>query len=78
MKRFISTEFFLSLKEASQKGVEADTGVLKNGYDEFVRLLFTESVACTDKTAYYRSLAYTRLELECMTGVAGEKYNPLS
>jgi len=66
------------LKEASQKGIEADAQVFENGYGKFVRLLFTEGAVCTDKTAYYRSLAYTRLELECMTGLAGEKYSPLS
>jgi len=78
MKRFISTEFFLALREASQKGIEVDAQVLENGYDKFVMLLFSEGAVCTDKTAYYRSLVYTRLELECMTGVVGEKCSHLS
>lgn len=78
MKRFTSTEFFRALWEASQKGIEADAQVLENGYDEFVMLLLSEGTACTDKTTYYRSLAYTRLELECMTGGAGEKYSHIS
>jgi len=78
MKRFISTELILSLQEASQKGIKADTQVLENEYDKFVMLLFMEGAVCTDKTTYYRSLVYTCLELECMKEVAGGKYSPLS
>lgn len=72
MKRFISAELFLALQEASQKGIEIDTQVLENGYNKFVILLFTEGVVCTDKTTYYRSLAYTRLELKYDRGNGGK------
>ena len=78
MKRFVSTEFFLSLKEASQKGIDVDAQVLENGYDRFVMLLFREGAACTDKIAYYRSLVYTKIELTGLTKVSGKKYSLLS
>ena len=73
MKRFISTKFFLALQEASQKGIDIDTQVLENGYEEFVLLLFLQHAALQDKAAYYHSLVYTRVELVHRTKVSGKK-----
>lgn len=73
MKRFISTKFFLTLQEASQKGIDMDTQVLDNAYDEFVILLFSEGTASTDRVAYHNMLVYTRVELAGLTGVSGKK-----
>jgi hypothetical protein len=73
MKQFISTKFFLSLQESSQKGIDVDTKVLANEYDKFVLLLFSESAASTDRVAYHNMLVYTRVELVNLTGVSGKK-----
>ncbi|MFT4071420.1 MAG: hypothetical protein QM654_05795 [Dysgonamonadaceae bacterium] len=42
MKRFISTEFLLLLKEASRKHIEINPQVLENKSDEFTVFLFAE------------------------------------
>ncbi|MDR0231388.1 MAG: hypothetical protein LBI82_04640 [Dysgonamonadaceae bacterium] len=73
MKQFISTKLFLTLQEASQSGIDRDAKVLKNGYDEFVMLLFSEKTAFTDKTSYHNELVYTRVELASLTEVSGKK-----
>jgi hypothetical protein len=73
MKQFISTKFFLSLQDASQKGIDINTQVLKTGYDEFVMLLFSEGAASTDRIAYHNLLVYNRVELASLTGVSGKK-----
>jgi hypothetical protein len=78
MKRFISTKFFLTLQEASQKGIEADVEVLENGYDEFALFLFSECIALNNKTAHYNALVYTRTELSALAGVSGKKSIGLS
>jgi hypothetical protein len=78
MKRFISTELFLSLKEASQKGTDVDAQVLENGYDEFAKLLFSQCIVFQDKVIHYHSLVYTRAELAGLTRVSGEKCNHIS
>jgi hypothetical protein len=41
---------------------------LKNGYDKFVMLLFSENVTSTDKVAYHNSLVYTRAEITSIAG----------
>jgi hypothetical protein len=64
MKKFISTKLFLTLQEASQKGVNVDAQVLENGYNDFACLLFTETSAAKDKAAFYQTLCYTQVELE--------------
>lgn len=78
MKRFTTTKFFLSLQEASQKGVDIDAQVLKNDYDEFTMLLFSQGAVLSDKTAYYHSLVYTRVELAGLTKVSGGKCDHIS
>jgi hypothetical protein len=78
MKRFISTKFFLSLQEASQKGIDMDAQVLANRYDRFVLLLFSESAASTDRVAYRNMLVYTRVELASLRGVSEKKCVRLS
>ena len=78
MKQFITTKLFLALQEASQTGIDGDAGVLENGYEEFVMLLFSEKTATTDKITYYNKLVYTRVELASLTGVSKKKYGSLS
>ena len=78
MKRFISTKFFLILQEASQKGTEINTQVLKNEYDKFVMYVFSEGTTSIDKPAYHNALVYTRVELSNLTRVSGEKCGNLS
>jgi hypothetical protein len=73
MKRFISTKLFLALQEASQKGTDIDTQILKNGYDEFITLLFSENAASTDKVVYHNMLVYIRIELTGLTKISRKK-----
>jgi hypothetical protein len=73
MKQFIKTKFFRSMQEASQKGVDIDAQVLKNGYDEFVILLFSKNATSINRVAHHDRLVYTRVELESLTGVSGKK-----
>jgi hypothetical protein len=78
MKKFISTKFFLALQEASQKGADIDVQVLENGYDEFVRFLFSGNAASTDRATYHDTLVYTRVELACLTEIPEKKSGALS
>jgi hypothetical protein len=78
MKKFISTKFFLALQEASQKGIDKNAGVLKNGYDEFVESVFRGRTAFTDKAAYHDALVYTRVELATLPEVSEKKCGGLS
>ncbi|MDR0412211.1 MAG: hypothetical protein LBH61_00200 [Dysgonamonadaceae bacterium] len=73
MKKFISTKLFLALQEASQKGIDIDARVLENSYDKFVRLLFSENAASTNKVAYHNALVYIRVELACLTEIPEKK-----
>jgi len=63
MKQFISTKFFLALQEASEKGTDICTQLLKNEYDKFAILVFSESRTPADKKAHHNALAYTCVEL---------------
>jgi hypothetical protein len=67
MKRFISTEFFRLLQEASKQSIDKDAQVFENEYERFVMLLFSEGAASTDRAAYYNTLVYTRAELAGLT-----------
>jgi hypothetical protein len=78
MKRFISTKLFLTLQDASQKGIDMDAKVLQNGYDEFVESVFQGKTAFCDKAAYHDALIYTRVELATLPDVSGKKYGSLS
>ncbi|MDR2947637.1 MAG: hypothetical protein LBV71_00370 [Prevotella sp.] len=73
MKRFISTKFIHTLREASQKGIDADVEVLENRYEEFVRLLFSQCTILSDRAACYNTLVYTHAELAGLTVVSGKK-----
>jgi hypothetical protein len=73
MKKFISTKFFLALREASQKGADIDVRVLENSYNKFFRLLFSENAAFTGRVAYHNALVYTRVELAALTGIPEKK-----
>jgi hypothetical protein len=78
MKRFISTKLFLTLQEASQKGIDRDAKVLQNGYGKFVKSVFQGKTAFTDKSAYHDALVYTRVELATLPEVSGKKCGGLS
>ena len=73
MKTFISTEFFLALKETSQTGITINTHVLQNCYEEFVKLLFTHNAAFSSKATWLNTLDYTRVELIILTDEVSEK-----
>ena len=79
MKRnFISTKLFLTLQEASQKGIEMDAKVLRNGYDEIVKSVFQGRTAFPDKSAYHDALVYTCVELATLPELLGKKCGNLS
>jgi hypothetical protein len=78
MKRFVSTELFRTLREASQKGIDLSADVLKNRYDEFATLLFSEKISSASRITCYNALIYTRVELSGLTGVLGGKNSRLS
>jgi hypothetical protein len=78
IKKFISTKFFLALREASQKGTDIDARVLEHGYDKFVRLLFLENAVSSDRVAYHNALVYTRVELAVLTEIPEKKRGALS
>jgi hypothetical protein len=78
MKRFISTKLFLALQDASQKGIDKNTKVLQNGYDEFVNSVFQGRTAFIDKSACHDALVYTCVELTTLPEVSGKKYGCLS
>ena len=73
MKRFISTKFLRTLREASQTGIDKDIDVMQNEYDDFANSVFSEGSAKTDKNAYRNALVYTREEISGVTVVAGKK-----
>jgi hypothetical protein len=78
MNEFISTKLFLTLRDASQKGIDRDAKILQNDYDEFVMFVFQGKTAFTDKAAYHDALVYTRVELDTLPDVSGKKYGSLS
>jgi hypothetical protein len=78
MKQFISTKFFRVLQEISQTGINMDTQILQNSYDEFVILLFQGIASPHNKAMYHSTLVYTRVELAGLTEVSGKKCSNLS
>jgi hypothetical protein len=77
MKQFLETKLFLTLQDASQKGIDTDAKTLENSYDEFVMRLFSEGAASTNRAAYHNTLVYTRAELAGLAGVSEKKCNNL-
>ena len=77
MKNFTSTSFFLLLKESSQTGIDIDSQVLENGYDEFTVFLFSENTVA-DKKTYHNMLIYTQVELVSLTKALEKKCSRLS
>ena len=78
MKRFISTDFFCTLQESSQTGIDADAEILKKEYDKFVVFLYSEGTVFSNKTVYRNTLAYTRVKLSDLTLASGKKCANLS
>ena len=77
MKQFISAELLLALQKMSQTGFDGDARTLKNGYEEFVMLVFSEDAVHTDKVSYRNMLVYTRVELASLTEVTEKKCSHL-
>jgi hypothetical protein len=77
MKHFLSTNFFLLLRDAAQKGTEMDTQVLETEYDAFAGLLFSETALSPDKAVFHNTLCYTHAEfasLQRQQGVEKKAY----
>ena len=64
MKRFIKTEFFFMVKNASLAGFEAH--VLEREYDSFASLLFSENTAMCDKKLLFNALCYAQVEFKSL------------
>jgi len=75
---FVSTKFFLALQKASQTGIDVDADVLKNGYNEFVKLVFTKDTTVSDRTVYRQTLLCTRVELSSLALTSEKKCGNLS
>jgi hypothetical protein len=73
MKQFISTKLFLALQESLQNGIDVDTKVLRNDYDEFVNFVFQGRIAFTDRSAYHDALVYTHVELATLPEASRKK-----
>ena len=76
MKQFISSKLFFTLQKVSKSGIDVDDNNLKDGYDEFVDLLFSESNTSTDKTTLHNTLVYSLVELHSLAKVS--KKNAIS
>jgi hypothetical protein len=73
MKRFTNTKFFRALQGMLQKGIETDIRLVENRYNKFVKFLFSDYAASTDKVAYHNALVYTLVEFSDLTEVSGKK-----
>jgi hypothetical protein len=73
MKRLIEAKFFRALQEMLQRDVETDIRLLENRYNRFVKFLFSDCAASTDKAAFHDSLVYTLVELSGLTEVSEKK-----
>ena len=73
MNHLTKTSFFISLQKN-----ENNPSILKLRYDKFAALLFSESLAVTDKVLFRNILVYTRAELAGLTGVSEKKCGNLS
>jgi hypothetical protein len=73
MKQFITTKLFHAMQEVSQKGTHIDMHALRNVYDEFVALVFSEHSKFQNHTAYRDALVYTVSELTGMAKQVEEK-----
>ena len=72
MELFLTTCFFLFVKEALQSGIAIDTRNLESSYHKFVVLLFAQSAAGC-KVEYRNTLVYTRVEFDNFTPVSEKK-----
>ena len=77
MELFITSCFFLFVKEALQSGIAIDTRELEGYYHKFVVLLFSQGTASC-KAEYRNTLAYTRVEFNSLTPVSEKKCGNLS
>ena len=75
MKRFTTTNFFLTLQEVFQQGTVIDIHGLKTAYDEFATLIFSECSHLHNRTTYRNALAYTLSELKGMAKQVSQKDN---
>ena len=77
MELFITSCFFLCVKEVLQNGIVTDTRALENSYHKFVVLLFAQSAASC-KVEFRNTLSYTRVEFNSLTPVSEKKCGNLS
>ena len=77
MKQLTASKFFLMLEKASQTDITVNDEILKNGYDEFVLLLFSVRKSVDNTEEYLNLLHYTFVELTCLTSVAKKKCDRL-
>ena len=72
MELFISTCFYLLVREAFHNGIVVDTKALESSYHKFVVLLFSQSTASC-KAEFRNTLVYTRVEFDSFTPVSEKK-----
>ena len=72
MKKLILTDFFRTLQEASQTGIDKNADRLQNEYDDFANTIFSVGANCHDciqntktdnRVVCHNMLVYTRVEL---------------
>ena len=82
MKELVSTEFFHTLQEISQKGIDKDADTLQNEYDVFANLIFSVGTTCNEciqnepadnRVACHNMLVYTHCELSDLKRVTWKK-----
>lgn len=73
MTEFISTKFFLMLREASQKGTAVNGKTLKKEYENFATLVLTKGTTAGNWLNYRMALVYTRVELKSLAAASGKK-----
>ena len=66
------------MQENAQKNVDTGIQLLRCEYEKFVKFVFSDAVASTDKATYHHTLVYTLVELSGLTAVAEKKRCKLS
>ena len=76
MELFMTSCFFLYVKEALQGSIVVDTKSLENSYHKFAVLLFSQSTASC-KVEFRNTLVYTRVEFDNFAPVSEKKCSRL-
>ena len=72
MELFMTSCFFLCVKNVQQNGISVDTQTLENSYHKFVVLLFAQDAAPC-KVELRNTLVYTRVKFRSLTSLVLEK-----